>query len=221
MSSEERRKILQMVADGKISAEEAAILMRALEEQVEAEKASAEPQLIEVRPGLGGESGEAPPSSTYDAPELDEVRRRAGRFSGAFLWIGVLFTILSAWAMFGIQQNAGLNFWFYCMSMPLILGILLIALGAKSRTSRWLYVNVDRSRSKDKDGPRHISLAFPLPLGFASWFIRTFGSRIEDLKDKNVAAVADVIMMAKNMTDPLVVHVDDDDDGTKVQVFIG
>ena len=32
MSSEERRKILQMVADGKISAEEAATLMRTLDE---------------------------------------------------------------------------------------------------------------------------------------------------------------------------------------------
>jgi len=31
MSAEERRKILQMVADGKISAEEAATLMRSLE----------------------------------------------------------------------------------------------------------------------------------------------------------------------------------------------
>ncbi len=213
MSSEERRKILQMVADGKISAEEAATLMRAIEEEAAAEAPSAEPEIIEVRPGIGGERSEA--------PELEEVRRRAGRFSGAFLWIGILFTVFSAWVLFGIQQNAGLNFWFYCMTMPLMLGIMLIALGAKSKTSRWLYVNVDRSQSKDNDGPRKISLAFPLPLSFASWFIRTFGSRIEDLKDKNLDAVADVIMMAKDMTEPLVVHVDDDNDGTKVQVFIG
>ncbi len=213
MSSEERRKILQMVADGKISAEEAAILMRAMEEEAAEEAPSAEPEIIEVRPGFGGERSEA--------PELEEVRRRAGRFSGAFLWFGILFTVFSAWALFGIQQNAGLNFWFYCMTLPLMLGIMLIALGAKSKTSRWLYVNVDRSQSKDNDGPRKISLAFPLPLGFASWFIRTFGSRIEDLKDKNLDAVADVIMMAKDMTEPLVVHVDDDNDGTKVQVFIG
>jgi polyhydroxyalkanoate synthesis regulator phasin len=37
MSAEERRKILQMVADGKISAEEAAKLMRTLDESAEAE----------------------------------------------------------------------------------------------------------------------------------------------------------------------------------------
>lgn len=217
MSSEERRKILQMVADGKISAEEAATLMRALDEaageEAKGDSAEAEPEVINPGAGFGGERSEA--------PEIDEVRRRAMRFSGAFLWIGIIFTILSAWGMFGIQQNAGLNFWFYCLGMPLTLGILFIALGAGSRTSRWLYVNVDRTRSRDQDGPRHISLAFPLPLGFAGWFIRTFGRHIDGLKNTNVDDVVNAISMAKNIKDPLIVHVDDADDGEKVQVFIG
>ena len=153
MSSEERRKILQMVADGKISAEEAATLMRALDEPTE-DESSAGPEVIEVGPVFSGERSEA--------PEIDEVRLRAHRFSNAFLWIGILTTVFMAWWMFSIQQNAGLNFWFYCLSMPLAFGIMLIALGAGSKTSRWLYVNVDRTRSKDQDGPRRISLAFPL-----------------------------------------------------------
>lgn len=212
MSSEERRKILQMVATGKISAEEAATLMRAMEDDGEGE-ASAEPEVIEVGPVFSGERSEA--------PEIDEVRLRAHRFSSAFLWIGVLMTVFMAWWMFSIQQNAGLNFWFYCLSMPLAFGILLIALGAGSRTSRWLYVNVDRTHSKDKDGPRKISLAFPLPLGFAAWFIRTFGDRIEGLKNTNVDDVVQAIALAKNIKDPLIVHVDDDEGGDRVQVFIG
>ena len=212
MSSEERRKILQMVADGKISAEEAATLMRALDEPTE-DESSAGPEVIEVGPVFSGERSEA--------PEIDEVRLRAHRFSNAFLWIGILTTVFMAWVMFSIQQNAGLNFWFYCLSMPLAFGIMLIALGAGSKTSRWLYVNVDRTRSKDQDGPRRISLAFPLPLGFAAWFIRTFGSRIEGLKNTNVDDVVHAIALAKNIKDPLIVHVDDGDDGERVQVFIG
>jgi hypothetical protein len=217
MSSEERRKILQMVADGKISAEEAAALMRALDESAGDESGgdsdSAEPEVIEVGSVSGGESGEA--------PEIDEVRRRAHKFSGAFLWIGIFMTVFTAWWMFGIQQNAGLNFWFYCLGMPLTFGILMIALGAGSKTSRWLYVNVDRSQSKDQDGPRKISLAFPLPLGLTAWFIRNVGRHIGELRDKNVDAIADMIALAKNMKDPLIVHVDDSDDGERVQVFIG
>ena len=212
MSSEERRKILQMVADGKISAEEAATLMRALDDDA-GDEASAEPEVIEVEPVFTGERSEA--------PEIDEVRLRAHRFSTAFLWIGILVTVFTAWSMFGVQQAVGLNLWFYCLGMPLAFGILLIALGAGSKTSRWLYVNVDRTRSKDQDGPRRISLAFPLPLGFAAWFIRTFGSHIDGLKNTNVDDVVHAISLAKNIKDPLIVHVDDSDDGERVQVFIG
>jgi len=205
MSSEERKKILQMVADGKISADEAATLMRALDE-------SAEEEIVPVgeASGMGGERS--------DAPEFDQVRRRANRFSNAFLWIGVIFTVLSAWAMFGIQQNAGTNFWFYCMGMPLFLGILFTTLGAGSKTSRWMYVNVDRSHQEE--WPRNITIAFPLPLGLASWFLKNFGSRIDGLKKTSVDEIVQAIALAKNITEPLIVHVDDDD-GERVQVFIG
>lgn len=207
MSSEERRKILQMVADGKINADEAATLMRALDDS-----AGEEVEVLETGPSVGGERS--------DAPEFDHVRMRASRFSKAFLWIGIIFTVLSAWAMFGIQQNAGTNFWFYCMSMPLFFGILLIVMGAGSRTSRWIYVDVDRTRAKDDDGPRHITIALPLPLGLATWFLKNFGSRIDGLKGTNMNQVIQAIGMAKNMTEPLIIHVDDDD-GDRVQLFIG
>jgi hypothetical protein len=222
MSSEERKKILQMVADGKISAEEAATLMRALDE--DSEFAAEEIEVLDAASDMGGERGDVLTGeavSKDDAPEFDEVRRRARRFSGAFLWIGILFTVFSAWGMFGIQQNAGLNFWFYCLGMPLFLGILLTVMGAGSRTSRWIYVNVDRRQSRDSDGPRNITIALPLPLGLAAWFLKNFGSRISGLGNTNVDEVIQAIAMAKNIADPLIVHVDDAEDGEKVQVFIG
>jgi hypothetical protein len=206
MSSEERKKILQMVADGKISAEEAATLMRALDDSAEEEI-----QVIEAGPSFGAEK--------IDAPEFDEVRRRANRFAMAFLWIGVIFTVLSAWAMFGIQQNAGVNFWFFCLGMPFFLGILFIVMGAGSKTSRWLYVNVDRSNQEV--WPKNITIAFPLPLGLAGWFLKNFGVHISGLKNTNVDEIVQAIAMAKNITEPLIVNVDDSDDGEKVQVFIG
>lgn len=209
MSSEERKKILDMVADGKISAEEAATLMRALDD----DSAAAEVEVYEAASGMGGERS--------DAPEFEEVRRRARRFSGAFLWIGILFTVFSAYGMFTVQQSTGINFWFLCLGMPLTLGILMTIMGAGSRTSRWIYVNVDRSRSKDQDGPRRITIALPLPLGLVAWFLKTFGSRIDKLRNTNVDEVVAAISMAKNITEPLIVHVDDADDGERVQVFIG
>ena len=76
MSAEERKKILQMVADGKITAEEAANLMRTLDESAEEDI-----QVIEAVPG-SGEAGSA-------AAEFDEVRRRAMRFAMIPLWVSV------------------------------------------------------------------------------------------------------------------------------------
>src|SRR5689334_1876691 len=134
MSSEERKKILQLVADGKINADEAANLMRTLEETAEEEI-----QIIEAGSGMGGERS--------DPTDFDNVRRRAMRWAMIPLWAGVLFTILSAWGMYSIQQNVGYNFWFFCLGMPLFLGVLLIALGAGGLGARWIYVNVDRTQA--------------------------------------------------------------------------
>ena len=205
MSAEERRKILQMVADGKISAEEAAKLMRTLEESAEEEI-----EVFEAEPGSG--------SGVNDAAEFDQVRKRAMRFAMIPLWVGIIITVLSAWWMFSIQQNAGLNFWFFCMSMPFLFGILLIALGAGSGTSRWLYVNVDRTHQNE--WPRNITIALPLPLGLVGWFLKNFGSYIEGLKKTTIDEVLMAVSMAKSLTEPLIVHVDDDG-GERVQVFIG
>jgi hypothetical protein len=206
MSSEERRKILQMVADGKISAEEAATLMRALDETAE-----------EVTEVIQPESGFK--SERSDSSDFDNVRKRARRFAMIPLWIGVFLTTLAAWGMFAIQQNTGFNFWFFCLSMPLLLGILLLVMGAASGTARWLYLNVDRSHQNE--WPRHVTLAFPLPLGLVSWFLQNFGSRIEGLKRTNVDEVVHAISLTKSIKEPLIINVDDTEDGERVQVFIG
>ena len=139
MSSEERKKILQMVEDGKISANEAANLMRALDD----DSAEAEMDVFETEAGFGFEGGEA------FAPEFDSVKARARRFAMIPLWTGVFIVVLSAWGIYAIQQSAGVNFWFFCLLFPLMLGILLIALGTGGQNLKWLYVNVDRHDTDD------------------------------------------------------------------------
>jgi hypothetical protein len=206
MSSEERLKILQLVADGKISADEAARLMHTLEETVEEEI-----QVIETGSSMGGEGS--------DPSDFDKVRRRAMRWAMIPLWAGVFLTILSAWGMYAIQQSRGVNFWFVCLGMPLFLGIVLIALGAGGMGSRWIYVNVDRTRARD--WPKNITIALPLPLGLVSWFLKTFGRHIDGLKQTAIDEVIMAIAMTRTMKEPLIVNVDDGGDGERVQVFIG
>ncbi|MCC6299669.1 MAG: hypothetical protein IT314_10245 [Anaerolineales bacterium] len=209
MSSEERKKILQLLEEGKISVEDAASLMRALDD--DAEDAEAEVEVIQPVAGSGFERTEA--------PEFDQIKARARRFALIPLWAGILVTVFSAWAIYAIQQNTGANFWFYCMILPLMLGVLLIALGSGRRSSRWIYVDVDRRNAKPGDGPRHITLGFPAPLGLMGWFFNTFGQSIEGMGKGKGQAIAEMMEAARKSDEPLMVNVDDDD--AHVQVYIG
>jgi hypothetical protein len=217
MSSEERKKILQLVEEGKISAEDAASLMRALDD--DSENAEAEVEVIQPVTGSGYESDASSGSRRTAAPEFDQIKSRARRFALIPLWVGVFITVFSAWAIYAIQQSAGANFWFYCMIIPLMVGVLLVALGSGGRSSRWIYINVDRHKAKDGDGPRHITLGFPAPLGFIGWFFSTFGQNIEGMRGGKGQAIAQMMEAAMTSDEPLMINVDDDD--AHVQVYIG
>jgi len=210
MSAEERKKILQMVEEGKISAEQAASLMKALEE----EPTPSEVEVLQAEPSVGFDGSE-----TSSAPEFESVKARARQFAMIPLWIGVLIAVLSAWGIYSIQQAAGMNFWFYCLLFPLFLGVLLIVIGAGGQSTRWLYVNVDRRYAQD--GPRNITLGFPLPLGLTSWFLRTFGHNIQGMKNTNVDDIIQILDTTKKSGEPFIVNVHDDEDGEHVQVYIG
>ena len=215
MSSEERKKILQMVQDGKISAEQAATLMRALEED------SAEPdvEVLEAGSTSPGESDTVSGSQRTGAPEFEAIKERARRFAMIPLWIGVVIAVFSAWGIYAIQQSAGVNFWFFCLLVPFLFGVLLIALGAGSQNAKWIYVNVDRHNAQD--WPRNITLGFPLPLGLTAWFLRTFGHYIQGMEKTNVDEIIQVLDATGTSDAPLIINANDNEDGEQVQVYIG
>jgi hypothetical protein len=208
MSSEERKKILQMVQEGKISAEQAASLMRALEAEVE---------VLETGVPYGADTGSGGEGSA--ASEFERVKKRARQFVMIPLWIGVFVTVLSAWGIYSVQQNAGMNFWFFCLMVPLFLGVLLIALGAAGQNSKWLYVNVDRRNAQD--WPRNITLAFPIPLGLTAWFLRNFGHNMRGMKNTNVDEIIQILDATGTSDAPLIINANDTEDGEHVQVYIG
>ena len=209
MSSEERKKILQMVQDGKISAEQAASLMRAMD--ADADNAEAEAEFVEAGAGSGYERDEA--------SEFEEVKSRARRVAMIPLWIGVFIAVLSAWGIYSVQQSAGVNFWFFCLLVPLLFGVLLIALGAGGESSKWLYVNVDRRNAHD--WPQNITLGFPLPLGLTAWFLRNFGQYINGMQKTNVDEIIQILDATGKSGAPLIINANDNGDGEHVQVYIG
>ena len=212
MSSEERKQILKMVEDGKISPDEAMKLMKAVDQS------SVEMEIIEGAPAsLSGPEAESD-SKKPNAPEFEEVARRARRLWQIPLWIGVLITVLSAYWMYTLVNTSSYGFSFYFAWLPLILGILMIALFASSRTSRWLYVNVEQAEG---EWPRTITLGFPIPLRLASWFLRNFGHHIEGLRQTNVDEIIEIMSKGISTKEPLIVNVDEAEHGERVQVYIG
>jgi|SRR5271157_2868071 len=212
MSSEERQKILKMVEDGKINADEAMKLMKMLDES------SMEMEIIEAASASSSGSAAESDSKQPNAPEFEEVARRARRLWQIPLWIGVMITVLSAYWMYTFVNASNYGFWFYFAWLPLILGILMIALFASSRTSRWLYVNVEQAEG---EWPRNVTLGFPIPLGLASWFLHNFGNNIEGLRQANVDEIIEILSKGISAKEPLIVNVDEVEHGERVQVYIG
>ena len=212
MSSEERQRILKMVEAGKISADEAMTLIRALEE-------NAEPALEVYQPesAAGGEGGGFT-SQPVDAPEFEEVKQRARKFAQIPLWIGVALTVLFAGLMYVSMQNSGFGFWFYCLTFPFLFSVFIVAISAGGMNSRWLFVDV---RQKPGETPGRITLGFPAPLGLVAWFFRNFGHHIQGMDHDKAEGIAEMIRMTASSNSPLIVNAQDDEDGERVMVYIG
>jgi hypothetical protein len=209
MTSEEKKKILKMVEDGKINAEEAMKLIKALDES------SSEIEIIEAGPGSSNAAEEGP---KIEAPELDEMMRRAHRLWRIPLWIGVLITVGASFWLYTLVRAANFGFWFFCAWVPLLFGILLLVLFAGGSTSKWLYVKVEQSQTS---WPRNIVFGLPLPLGLASWFLRNFGHHFADLEHSNVDQVIDLLSNGISPNAPLILKVDQGDGGERLKVYLG
>lgn len=206
MTDQERNQVLKMVDEGKITPEEGLRLMRILEQRPAEEE-------VEVVEPAAGERSEAEPD-----PAIMEAAKKLRHLWTIPLWIGVGITVLGAVLMYWALQTSGINFWFYCAGLPFALGVLLIALAWASRSARWLFVNVEQ---KPGEKPRRIMLGFPLPLRLAAWFLRHFGHYIPDLKGTAMDEVVEAVEASASMDTPLIVNVEDDEDGERVQVYIG
>jgi hypothetical protein len=199
MTAEERRHIVQMVASGKITADQAAALMRELDAAPE------RGTRLEKKVSRG-----EPPSG------IERLRGKARALAAIPLWTGVTLVVVAALGMFYVQQNAGYTLWFFCLWVPLFAGVGLMMLG--STTTRWLYLNVDRSRRKD--GQRGTRFALPVPLGMAGWFLSTFGKYIKGLKQTAVDEVIQALAKLRGVNEPVIVDVDEED-GEHVQIYLG
>jgi hypothetical protein len=207
MSSEEEKRILKMVADGVITPEEAMTLIKALEPA----PAGQEQDDHVIEPDTAAES------LNSAGLEFEQVQKRALRFAKVPLAVGVGLTILASYWLFTLVQNTNYGLWFVCAWVPFLLGIVLVGLSSGGLHSRWVYVNVEQASG---EWPQYITLGLPLPLGLLGWVMRNFGHQLRGMQNLDGEEILNLLSTATKES-PLVVNVQDDQDGDRVQVYIG
>lgn len=214
MVDKAERKVLDMVEQGQISADEGLRLINAMK------KDSAQSAIKEQ--GLKGDIAYIPdPDGEKDHPQIPEEEmtrmKRLKRWWVLPFGVGLVITILGAIWMYMGYTSAGFGFGFWLAWIPFLLGIFIIAVSFQTNRSVWLHVRV---KQRPGQSPERISISLPLPLSLAKWFFSAFGNRIPGLKEQPIGDISSIL---ENLSpdEPFYVHVNDDDDGEEVEVFIG
>jgi hypothetical protein len=160
MTSEEQKQILKMVEEGKITANEAMRLMKAIEDSPAQDKIEVIETGINTNPGQNIDQ------------RLTWISDKVKNFWMIPFWIGVGITFLGGMSMFYAIKASGFGFWFYFAWLPFLLGVVITALSTSSRTARWMVICVERER-----GERQHRFFFGLPLSLAGWVLRISDKR--------------------------------------------
>ncbi len=222
MTDQERNQVLKMIQDGKISPEEGLRLMQALD-QSPAEDAELAPQPAAAGSSAPETGWKTEPSGMEADPRVAKIKATVERLWQIPLWIGIGITVLSALGMYLIMRGPGLNFWFYFMILPILLGVLIIVLAVGSHKAHWLFVDIEDKDTEDGH-PRRIFFGFPVPLRFIAWFFKTFRRWIPNLESEfSGVSVDEIVNMVESgiRTNPVIVHVDEGEGGDKVKVYLG
>ena len=212
MTASERSQILKMIEEGKITPEEGLRLMQVLDSDPQDESTE---EIYSSKIDASSPSIEERPFSEPD-PGISKTVEKARRLWMIPFWIGVIITTFGTWVMYKNIHPTDITAWVYCLGMPIVLlGVIVITLGWSSKNARWLFVSV---KQKPGDFPKRILIGFPLPLTLTSWFLRNFGHKIQGL---GKVPVDQIFKAIQHSNDPLVVKVDEGDDGEQVLVYIG
>jgi hypothetical protein len=202
---EAEERILQMLSDGSISVEEAEELLAALGMEDNGEALSGE---IVTSQEIQDAKPHTPP------PDLSRFKR---------WWRIPLFVAAGS----AILSGAGLILMYQSTEQVALLGylciwsIFIIALFVSviilmARRSTWLYINVE-----EKGGHR-FAFGMPMPLGLVNWSFKAARPFVPDKQAVHLETASAFVSVMKDDPDsnPIVIDVDDED-GDRVQVYIG
>ncbi|MBN1145935.1 MAG: hypothetical protein JXA78_01665 [Anaerolineales bacterium] len=178
----------------------------------------AAPQVEEPARSPGAQASPAGTSAGRSPGELPLEAQKWRRWWMIPLWIGAGVTALGGALMYWAMQASGMGFWFVCASLPFALGVLILALAFQSRVSPWLHLRVQQAPG---EWPERIAFSFPILAQPMIWFLRAFGRYIPKLEQTSLDEVILAISETTSPETPIYIQVDDDEDGEKVEIYIG
>ena len=227
MTDSERQQVLKMIEDGKISAEQGLILMQALDAAPEdGSDEEAQNQILEGLPEPSATADSFLPDSldptgnskSERARTDPDFERKLNRFRNLWvvpLWVGVTITVCGAYGMYAALRSGGLGFWFYFAWLPFLLGVVVTALAFSSRSSRWIYINIQQKKG---ESPQKIVLTFPLSL--VTWIVNFVKFSVPAGEVGPIKEVMSALFESTQSSEPLLVDVQEED-GEHVQIYIG
>jgi hypothetical protein len=233
MLMNEHMKILKLIEDGEITPDEGAILIQELGqapveqpeasslgilERVNAGEISAEDaiQLLVNQEGRNADKNtENPEMEDEPSPAISDQELEKWKQWWTFpLYIGVGIVVLSTLWINSAYLNSGYGFWFFCAWVPMLVGLMFMALAWRSQSGPWIHVRV-------KGRKERVAIRIPAPLGLASWALNTFGQFVPHLERTSVDEIINALEQSHSNNAPLYVQVDEGEDGERVEVFIG
>jgi hypothetical protein len=195
---EERLQILKMVESGQIQAEEAVMLLAALERSGSNAGDSAPPDVLPQRhgPGQDGES-------------------RWARFWIYPMMAGAGVLILGAFLLAWLYASEAAKGWLVCGWLPVLLGVAVVLLALWTRRTTWMHLRIS------EEGKRKLAFSFPLPLGLAAWAVRIAQPFVPQLQQTGVDDLILALRASASRGEPIAIDVQDDERGERVEVYIG
>lgn len=213
-------EVLEAVESGTITPDEAAQKLGEKEQDEIPDSAEAEAHAAAWAQDLwsseAGDDVEWPEESRSKMVVISDT----GQVNLGFLWpstlaTGVVFILLSAlWMANRVTIGAGLDLWFFVAWVPMLIGLLLTAMGWASMARPWLKLRV---RSKSEAERVHFQFGFPLPMSAIRWLVRQAGQRSGEFDYLDVDAM--LYKMEQGVSDePIRILVDNDDEKVEIQI---
>jgi hypothetical protein len=223
-TSEERQRILQMISSGKITAEEGTRLLNALSGSPQPDQPTPpdQPQIaapidrIEEEPAAQQEKAPTPEAEVIDPPPpIDAPMPNTQHWWQVPFWIGLAVLIAGAFIVAGAISSGAWCLVMVCGLPLLFLGVIGVIVAWFAHNGPWVHIRV----KNDRPGEHNVNISVPLDLGVVA--VRVAEPFVPQMRN---TGIDDVIVSLKNNVQkdrPIVIDVNDDEDGEHVQVIVG